>query len=254
MYKQDYETAVAIGHISGAASFRVVGMNPDIDVTREDLWSIGTTYEFPPDAGIQMSIVSSSANDANGGTGSRQVSIYYLDASGKEQTESVTMNGTTPVLTAATNIRRVNDFYVTSVGSSGSSQGDIVLQNTGGTVTYSKISATTSRARQCIWTVPAGKRAIITEVSIGGSPEGGSASNYIEGYLRATTHPITKQRTPGVFLFQWGMIASSSTVVAELKTPVVIPSLCDIKISAQSRATVSNVLSVASFSGYMEWS
>ncbi len=57
-------------------------------VTGDDVWSgTATTIPLPPSAGTQMTVVSTSANDTNGGTGINNVEIHYVDANGNEQIE-----------------------------------------------------------------------------------------------------------------------------------------------------------------------
>ncbi len=255
-YRQRVETypflhAVARGIIPGAGTFRVIGKNADIDNAREDLWETGGDYVFPPDAGVQMQVISTSAADAPAGTGARTVDIHYLDADGYEREETVVLNGTSAVNTVATNIRRVQDFHVKTAGSSASAGGTITLRNTTATATYSSIQPGNGRARQAIWTVPAGKVAYITEAWIGGNADGGSLANYAEGYLRGTCD-FSGELTPGIFNYKWGSISASSALGGEITVPIIAPALCDIKMSAISRAVTSNVLVVGGFAGWYE--
>ena len=248
----DYATAVALGHVPGARPFRVIGTNPDIDNVREDIWEMGGTYVFPPAGGIQMRVVSSSASDAVGQVGAIKVHIHYLDAAGAEKSEKITMTGITPVNTLATDIWRVQDFHVVEAGSSALAAGDILLTNTAGTVTYAKISALSNRTRQAIWTVPAGKRGVVTEAWIGGSSDVGSLASFAEGYLRATMDFTTGELHPGLFNFSYIVMAASDTIGGPLSVPIVLPPLCDVKISLVSRVSNSNVRATASFAGWIE--
>ena len=75
------------------------GYNPDVDTGGvEDIWPNGGTR-----ANIltteTLDLVSSSAEDAVGGSGLHRVAIHGLDADGKMQTEIVVLTGTTPVTT-----------------------------------------------------------------------------------------------------------------------------------------------------------
>lgn len=92
-----------------------------------------TTYT-EPSSNAQRSVGSSSANDASAGTGARKVKITYFDSSGAgPYTETVTLNGTTPVNTTNTNICFIEHLEVTEVGSGGSNAGTISLfGSTGG--------------------------------------------------------------------------------------------------------------------------
>lgn len=248
----DYLRDICRGGVVGASVFRCVGRNQDVDDVREDVWEPGGEYVFPPGGGIQMRIVSTSASDGVGGVGIRTVDIHYLDADGNENIEVVTLNGTTPVNTVATDIWRINDLHAKTAGTSGDAAGQISLTNTAGTITYAFIETSGNRARQAVFTIPAGKKGFINEVWIGGNSEGGSAANFAEGYLRTTTDYSGTEVLPGIFNFKWCAIVASTTAVSEMECPIVVPALCDIKISVVSRAGNSNVRVVAGFAGWIE--
>ncbi len=89
----------------------------------------------PPDVGEQMTIISD--NNADNGatsTGVLTVRIHYLDDTGAEQTEDITINGTTAVDTVATNIRFINDFHTLTVGSNSVAKGNICIYKKGGSI------------------------------------------------------------------------------------------------------------------------
>lgn len=121
---------------------------------------------LPAAAGVQMSVVSTSANDTAAGTGIRTVDIHYLDANLAEQMETVTMNGTTPVLTVATNIRFIQCMHMVTYGTGKSAAGTITASNGG--QSYSEIAAGKVRCSSSVRMVPAGKR-LLVDVVYGGS-------------------------------------------------------------------------------------
>lgn len=164
----EYLLDVARGKIGGAQPYGVYGKRTTAGAESNVLWPNGA-YSFPSSAGVQMSIVSSSANDTSAGTGIRSVDLIYLDANLAEQTESVTLNGTTPVLTVATNIRFIQCMIGTSYGSGKSAAGNISASNGGNT--YSYIAAGDVRCSSSVRMVPAGKRIIVTSF-FGGSVSG----------------------------------------------------------------------------------
>lgn len=112
-----------------------------------------------PAAGLQMSIVSTSAQDGPGGTGVRTIRFNYLDADLIEREEVVTLNGTTPVLTAATNIRWVGEIHMLTYGSGKAFAGDLTVTNAG--TRYKFIPAGNRTTRSSAYRVPAGKRLIV---------------------------------------------------------------------------------------------
>ena len=116
----DYVTEILRGNISGLSMFSAMGERESIGttLTGEDLWrgnqltpapTSHILIPTPADAGEQMTIVSEDADDDGDpvGTGARTVRIHYCDDAGDAQLEDVTLNGTTPVDTVATDIRAV---------------------------------------------------------------------------------------------------------------------------------------------------
>lgn len=102
--------------------------------TANTLQVMRATPYTEPAAAAQRSIASASANDTAAGTGARSVRITYFDGAGNGPlTETVTLNGTTPVNTVATNIRFIESMVVLTVGTGGTNAGVITLYgSTGG--------------------------------------------------------------------------------------------------------------------------
>jgi hypothetical protein len=134
----DYEAGIMRGLIDGASSFSSNG----------DYVASGAITDFPVHeagavnislAGAQMSFVSSSADDSASGTGLRTLAVGYIEHSTlTAKTEIVAMNGNTPVLSVATNIRFINSLTMLSAGSGGKNAGAITATNGG--LTYGAIS------------------------------------------------------------------------------------------------------------------
>lgn len=137
------------------------------------IWPNGI-FKLPPASGVQMSIVSTSANDAAAGTGIRTIEIHYIDSSLNQQHESVTLNGLTPVLTVATDIRFIDCMHVSSYGSTPAAASGTITASNGG-VTYSQISAGDLRCTSSARMVPAGKYLYVAG-AIGSSVSGTSAA------------------------------------------------------------------------------
>jgi hypothetical protein len=104
------------------------GENPDIDsgTVPEVIWDNGGNFTFPT-AAETVQVFSSSANDASAGTGARTVTVTGLDGDYNLSTETITLNGTTPVTTTATFLR-VNRVYVRTVGSTGANEGNLTVR------------------------------------------------------------------------------------------------------------------------------
>ncbi len=108
-------------------------------------------------------VVSSSSADTGTGTGAQKVHLIYLDANWVEKSEVATLNGTTPVALAATDIVHIQHFEVIQVGSGGFAAGNVDLQNPTGTATWARIAAGTNVYFNCRYHVPAGHRLFIVE-------------------------------------------------------------------------------------------
>ncbi|MCP4300876.1 MAG: hypothetical protein GY783_09850 [Gammaproteobacteria bacterium] len=131
------------GNVSGVTIMSAMGEfeSGNVDADGEDVcrWedfspSGPPRLPIPAAAGEQMTVISENNNDRTGQNGVLTVRIHYLDATGAEQTEDITMNGTTGVNTTATNIMFVNDMYALTVGSNGVSRGNIAIYKMGDTI------------------------------------------------------------------------------------------------------------------------
>ena len=162
---EPFELQVSRGQIQGHERFCPFGFNSAVGTSAETMWTAGATYTFPSTA-TALTVVSSSTDDdgSPAGTGARTVTIIGLDADYAEVSETVTMNGTSAVTTTQTFLR-VNEAYVATCGSTGSNVGAITIANTT-PVTLAEIVATAGIAQQCVYTVPANKKAYITRYMV----------------------------------------------------------------------------------------
>lgn len=151
---RDYFAAVGFGQIDGHSRIAVIGNNPDIDTAPEDIWSGGGTYPWMTGA-TTLEVVSSSANDTSAGTGARTALIAGLNTSYAPISQTVTLNGTTPVA-VSTQFFRINSFLIMSAGSGEVNAGDITLRDAGGGTTRALIQTGYGIGRQSQYTVPAG--------------------------------------------------------------------------------------------------
>ncbi len=175
----EYAANISRGLVPGSTIFGSYGKRVAAGAESGTLWSgTPTAFAFPPAAGVQMSVVSTSANDAAAGTGIRSIDIYYLDASLNPAFETVTMNGVGAVLTVATNIRFIQSVHIATVGANKVAAGTITISN-GGT-TYARIEVGDVRSASSVRMVPAGKRLIVTSFYAGSSSGAGAASSIIQ--------------------------------------------------------------------------
>jgi len=130
-HTNDFWVEVARGNITGFRSVQLIGSNPSVGTNFEDIWDVGGTLIYPT-AGETWEIVSDSADDAAAGTGVRTVDMTYLDDALVEQTETLTMNGTTPVTFVATDAFRAIRCRAATWGSTLENQGNIDIRVSGG--------------------------------------------------------------------------------------------------------------------------
>lgn len=159
---------ISRGRITGARPFSGYGKKATTGADSGVLWPNGP-FVFPAASGVQLSLVSTSASDGVAGTGIRSVDLHYLDANLAEQSEVVVLNGTTPVLTVATNIRFVQCMHMVTFGTGKAAAGNISASNGGNVHSYIAIGEV--RCTSSVRMVPAGKRLLINGIY------GGSASN-----------------------------------------------------------------------------
>jgi len=117
----------------------------------------------------QRSIVSANAADSAAGTGARTIRITYYTATFTGPfTETITLNGTTPVNTVATNICYIESMEVLTVGSGLTNAGIISLKaaTAGGGVTIGTIAAANLQTFWAHHYVATGKISNITGISV----------------------------------------------------------------------------------------
>lgn len=177
-----------------------------------------TTYTEQT-SNAQRSIVSANANDTAAGTGARTVKITYITATGTGPfTETITLNGTTPVNTVATNICYIEKIEVVTAGSSGSNTGIISLKaaTAGGGATIWTIGATDNITYGAHHYVPTGITSYITSMSV--TINGGSALFFLRAYLYTISGSIDKQISDYV-----RAATQSATGTRNYGTPIAVP-------------------------------
>lgn len=160
---------VATGPIGGSNSGFAFG---DIFTMATTQVAVRRTAYTEQAANAQRSVVSTSANDTAAGTGARTVRItYYTSAGVGPSTETLTLNGTTPVNTVSTTICFIDKIEVLTVGSTGSNVGVVNLKaaTAGGGVTVGSIAATDNQTFWAHHYVGSGKIGYISGFSINSS-------------------------------------------------------------------------------------
>lgn len=149
-------TTAALGISEDWDRFQGFFNNPDVDsaTTPELIWPVGGVITKPTVAGA-TTLVSDSASDAAAGTGARTILVSGLDANYYKKSETVTMNGVTPV-TCANNYLRINQLTMLSAGTNKTNVGQITATiNDGSPRTVSAIGVGAGISHTGLFTVAA---------------------------------------------------------------------------------------------------
>lgn len=174
---RDFTLEVASGRVPGYEVGRKFGRNTDIDTgsVPEDLWGGGGTYTGILSSAETLDVFSSDAADTAAGTGARTVQLVGLDANWEPQTETVTMNGTSTVVTSNTWLRCWRQRVITT-GSGNTNAGQITVRPTTTTsAVMSQVQAGTGQSTILFYTVPADKKALFRQLKF--NVEGSSSSS-----------------------------------------------------------------------------
>jgi len=184
---RDFYYEVGQSNVDGHRRFVGLGNNPDVDQASvpEHIWPGGGLYPWIPIGGVTLEIVSSSTQDALGGTGIYGYQFTLLDINYNEVVISVQTNGTTPVTISGGPYLRINDGRAMLKGS-GAPQwralniGDITLRDAGGGTVRAIIPAGRNFLRQAVYTIPAGYRGeVISGYIAFNRGTGGGATRYL---------------------------------------------------------------------------
>jgi hypothetical protein len=247
------QVEIARGRMEGAQSVGVTGTITVTGAVTDIMVWPGSTVKDPsvaPVGGVQMTLVSTSAQDSAAGTGIRTLRFNYLDADLNPQSEIVTLNGTTPVVTVATNVRWVGDLTALTSGSEKHAVGNITVTNSG--TRYKLLDLEARATRSTAFRVPAGKRLIVHSLFAGSSS--GSAAAKVQVSLVASVignldGTVDRFEDVGL-LFRQGTIElqDNTTTLADGALAALPPgSILGFRVTTDKSATVS-----AGFYGWLE--
>lgn len=161
------------------------GSNLTLGTSEALLWVVNTQYTYLAAADTLSITSSNDANDTANGTGARTVVICGLDANWDEQEETITLSGTTAIVTTKTFIR-VNDGYVDTVGTGATNVGQILVKDSTSATTLLAIGIGFGRSQFGGWTVPQNQTAFMTRIwAAEGTNKGTSFRLYIRPFGKA---------------------------------------------------------------------
>ncbi len=140
------------------------GRNNKVDPTTlpETVWQQGGVW-VPPTAARVHSVVSTSASDSSAGIGARTVRVTGLDTNYVEQSETITLNGLTPVLTTLPYRFIDGTTTIMTAGSTGTTAGDLIFTAQVDATVSARILAGTSAVQSGVYIVPAGFTAYLIQ-------------------------------------------------------------------------------------------
>lgn len=165
---EHFDLQVARGQVPGHTTLNIYGYQPSVGTSFIPLWENATDYVYPPSA-TQMNLAGSNGDTAT-------ITINGLDSTYAMISESVVLNGSTPVTTTKSYLR-VNSMFV-SAGSATNPAGTVTLKDLTNTTIYAQINAGVGRTQAAIYTVPAGYTYFLSRVDINTSLNGNNFATY----------------------------------------------------------------------------
>ncbi len=165
---EPFDLQVARGQVTGHTTVNIYGYQPAVAQTFIPIWENATAYIYPPSA-ITMYIAGTNGDSAS-------ILISGLDASYAPISETVVMNGATPVATTKQYLR-INGMQVTA-GSATNPAGVVTLKNLAADTIYAQINAGVGRTQAAIYTVPAGYTFYLSRIDVNTSLNGNNFATY----------------------------------------------------------------------------
>jgi len=245
---QPYLYATAEGDVPNHTSFVKLGNVSSVVNVEQDIWSKGGKYVFPTVTG-SMIVQSTSTADRTGSTGILTLKIGYLNQNYVSKSETLSMNGTTPVPTVNTDIFRVNSIRAVTVGTGNVAAGTIQVSGSTNTNVYRILNLGQTRGRALIHTVPSGSTTYITGINL--SSVATAAGHFTVFTMRSNFDDILYNKT--AFMEPWFEISLQDQAQHfEFSTPVKIPSTCDVVGSVIAEASNANTVCYGSWRGWTE--
>jgi len=249
----EFGLEAARGKISGITTLNKFGRAPaGIQATISDVWSrcdATPTQQIwlAPTAARVHAIVSSSASDAEDGVGARTVRIQGLTAwNVAEATETVTLNGTTPVNTVNSYVI-IHRMKVLTSGGTNINVGTITATAATDSTVTAEIAIGQGQTQMAIYGVPSVQSLYMTRFYA--YINDANAASRVDVQLRANENPDV-QTTNFINKFDL-QLANNGTSVGEVtfNIPIKFAGPCLIKV--QGIANAADIDMSAGFDGYL---
>ena len=148
------------GLVAGVSAVHTFGRAPIINTADGfvTVWDgVGIYKGLDPTTEDFVTVTSDSANDSVAGTGARVVILIGLDVNLIQQTETISIDGLTPVISTLKYLRMTTSIVI-QAGSNGFNEGDIIIaQQTDPTIEFAHIEIGNNRSLNSAYTIPFGK-------------------------------------------------------------------------------------------------
>lgn len=212
--------ALQKGEVNKFSAINKFGYNGAVGTSMELISVASANITYPTSAGA-VTVVSASTADDSAGTGARTVLIEGLDENYDVQSETITMDGTTNVVTTNTYIRLFR-MSVETAGTGGKNAGNITATIDGN----EQVRISTDYENQsliCAYTIPNNYKGYITRVQF----SAGKANKPSMGALFVRAENGVFQVKNLVELFR-------NNAIIELPNPIVLEGKTDIELRGQN--------------------
>ena len=166
-----FDLQVARGQIPGHSTVNIYGFQVSVTIANIPIWEVAGAYAYPA-AATTMNLVST-VNTGADKTGTT-ILIQGLDLTYRPINETLTLNGTTVVVTTKSYLR-IQSISVSSVTGGVEPTGTITLKDLTNTTVYAQINPSIGRSQMAIYTVPAGYTFYLSRIDAYTSANGSSA-------------------------------------------------------------------------------
>ena len=212
--------AVGRGNVSNFSAINKFGFNPTCSTSFELISVASANVTYPTSAGA-VTVVSSSTADDAAGTGARTVKIEGLDANYDIQSETVTMDGTTNVVTTNTYIR-LNRMTVLTAGTGGKNAGNITA-TIGGNEQVRISSDYDNQSLIATYTIPRKHQGLLIRSQFTSTKDN-----------KAMMGGIFVREESGVFQIKNTIELYRNNVVIDFPAPIIIPAKADIELRGKN--------------------
>jgi hypothetical protein len=231
-----YFQQVVEGNVPGRTGIHIHGVQSVATTSELDVWGVAAAHTFNT-ANQSMEVLGNVNDVLTTGTGAWTVFVKGQNIAGTEQSETVNMNGTTPVALVNT-YSHVYEAYVVTAGSLGTNSGDITIQIASGGAIAARIGATLGETRMAIYRIPAGKTGYLYQWAVG-------LQNTVNTQRVRCNLRMRKSGEAWLYKgWQSFSILGSSTSTIKYVMPQPISALTEIVVGCKSTAINTGVFSI----------